>query len=164
MGSNVTTACTFFLPLRPKKLRPLSTFVEQPGLQLSQKPRKRHSWRFRCSFGLGFWNAQKQHTHVYSSNFPNLKFAREMHYETKSLLLLFFFFSDWIINNPRLTFAFLITWRREMALSLSAGIQLVSFWRRNPMQKSWERGLIHKVGYRKVFNCEQVQLFEQQIS
>lgn len=60
-----------------------------------------------------------------------------MHYETKACFFFFFsapsVFLDWIINDPRLTFAFLIT--EEMALSLSlplsdsAGIQLrVSFF------------------------------------
>lgn len=70
-----------------------------------------------------------------------------MHYETKAC---FFFFSapsvflDWIINDPRLTFAFLITGEMALSLSLplsdSAGIQLrVSFfffWRRNPNARS----------------------------
>ncbi len=44
--------------------------------------------------GWDFKNAQKQQTHIYYSNFPNLKFAPEMHYETKArrcLRLLFFF-------------------------------------------------------------------------
>lgn len=41
-----------------------------------------------------------------------------MHYETKACLFFFpapFVFLDWIINDPRLTFAFLIT--EEMAFS-----------------------------------------------
>lgn len=42
MGSQVKTACTFFTTMQGN-LRLLSTFVAQPGIQLSQKLRNRQS-------------------------------------------------------------------------------------------------------------------------
>lgn len=87
--------------------------------ELSQAQRRKKRKRRTPEAAASGWDLKTT-----ASNFSNLKFSSEMKYETKSFQDFFF---AWIINNPRLTFAFLIKGGKAMALCSS---QLVSLWRR----------------------------------